>query len=384
MRLPLLARALLCGLAAMALAPRAQAQSAACERYRAELASLDRGGGRSQDAAQRQRSEIARITGYYRSIGCDGGRFLFFGSSPPAECAAIAQRIGAMEANYNRLAAGEFIEVDAVVRRQQLVAAIGQFCREDRDQGLGRLGDPFEERLPPRGEETVQDRGFLDDDPFHRPAFGSGRTVCVNTCDGSFFPLETAFGSERADDMCQARCPGAEARAYAMPHGPSSLDEAVSPRGDRYADLPNAFRFQKKFDASCACRRDGESWAQILQRAESMLDRHGGDVVVTAEKAEELSRPRADRRGPARDGRERKGKVEKGTPPAAKPEAGPAGAAEPGGPSSKPVLGHKDAGRTPAQPHQHQNAARGEARPRVRVVAPGILPVPGQAQPKTP
>jgi hypothetical protein len=101
-------------------------QTAECQRYRAELASLGRSGN-SGGAAQQQRFEIARLSAYYQSVGCDRGQFLFFGSPPPAECGAIAQRIAAMQANYTRLAS----EADAYAsdaRRRQLTAAIQQVC----------------------------------------------------------------------------------------------------------------------------------------------------------------------------------------------------------------------------------------------------------------
>ncbi len=58
----------------------ALAQGAACERYKAELASLNRSGASSRLAeanAQRHRGEIERLAGYYRAIGCDRGSFFF-------------------------------------------------------------------------------------------------------------------------------------------------------------------------------------------------------------------------------------------------------------------------------------------------------------------
>src|SRR4051812_3716955 len=53
----------------------ARAQSAACQRYRAELASLGSGGSRMLGAAHQQRAEIARMSGYYHSSGCSQGGF---------------------------------------------------------------------------------------------------------------------------------------------------------------------------------------------------------------------------------------------------------------------------------------------------------------------
>src|SRR5687768_16940698 len=97
-RLPLRLAVLAAGLAA---GGTALAQTAKCQRYRAELASLGRAMA-SSGAAEQQRVEIGRLQGYFQSIGCGRGQFLFFGGPPP-ECPAIAQRINMMQVNLSRL-----------------------------------------------------------------------------------------------------------------------------------------------------------------------------------------------------------------------------------------------------------------------------------------
>jgi hypothetical protein len=69
------------------------------------------------------------------------------------------------------------------------------------------------------------------------------------------------------------------------------ISQAVSMRGKAYGQLANALKYTTSVDPSCACRKPGQSWAQALARAETMLGRNRGDIVVTAAKAEELSRP---------------------------------------------------------------------------------------------
>jgi hypothetical protein len=258
------------------------AQTAQCQRYRAELASLGRGGG-MEGAAHRQRQEIARLSGYYQSIGCGRGQFLFFGSPPPEECGAIAQRINMMQASYARIASqAESYNSDG--RRRQLTAAIQQACNPQREAALRR--------------EAEERRSRADEDAGPRRS-GGGRLVCVRTCDGSFFPLHNLPQSGRsdADDMCKALCPGAETAAYSMPGGDGEIAEAVSLRGKRYTKLATAFKYQKGFDPSCSCRKEGQSWAEALQKAEKMIERGKGDIIVTAKKAEELSRPKLVRKG---------------------------------------------------------------------------------------
>jgi hypothetical protein len=249
------------------------AQAGVCQRYRAELASLDREGGRSRQMAalsQQQGQEIARLAAYYNSIGCDRGGFLFF--SPPPECSAISQRIRMMQASYGQVANQTDPHANAA-RRRQLVAAIQQAC------------DPEAIRIEqPRAAFDVERAG----------GGGGSKLICVRSCDGSFFPLQNLpDGRAGADEMCQALCPGAEAAAYRVPGGSDvQLERAVSLKGQPYRRLANAFKYQKSFDQGCSCRKPGQSWVEALRKAEQLNGRERGDIFVTAKKADELSRPK--------------------------------------------------------------------------------------------
>lgn len=271
----------------------AWAQSA-CQRYRAELASLGRGGGASQSyaaEAQRQRYEISRLAGYYSSIGCNQEQqFSFFGDGRPPECGAIAARIRSMQASYSAVAGRADADDGASeARRRELRGLVQSACAQE--DALRRQREAEQRRVR---EERVQKVSEDEDDRPRR--VGSGRTVCVRTCDGSFFPLSAEPDRGRENELCQALCPGTEAIAFKMPQGgDAEISQAVSLKGKPYIRLANAFKFQKSFDSSCACKKDGESWAQLLQKAESMIERRPGDLIVTAQKAEELSRPKLAR-----------------------------------------------------------------------------------------
>ena len=114
----------------------------------------------------------------------------------------------------------------------------------------------------------------------------------------------------------------------------------------------------------------------MLQRAENMLEHRNGDVVVTAEKAEELSRARA---------------VKRAAPATPKAEAG-AGTApkraniprEAAAGSSTPGAAPRGTGDQPTADGTLPQVTARAAKPRVRTVAPGVLPVPGQNAPRTP
>jgi hypothetical protein len=78
-----------------------------------------------------------------------------------------------------------------------------------------------------------------------------------------------------------------------MPRGDDGLKSAATIKGSRsYASLANAFKFQKAFVPNCSCKREGQTWAQSLVKAESMMVRHKGDIFVTPMQAEALSRPK--------------------------------------------------------------------------------------------
>lgn len=248
----------------------ASAAAAGCARLRADLAALERSAGGAAGmaaAGAAQRREAGRLTAYYRSIGCDGGGFSFFGAPP--ECGALAQRIRAMDATSAQLAAS----VDTTAgRRRQLRAAIARECRaEEHREAAADKAEAAEK--PPR-------------------ATGGGRLVCVRTCDGYFFPLQNApAGNRGAAEMCRALCPNAETAVFQAPVQ-GDIENAVSDRGKPYTKLANAARYLKTFDKACSCKKEGQSWAEALARAERLIASRPGDIVVTAKLAQELSRPK--------------------------------------------------------------------------------------------
>jgi hypothetical protein len=321
---------------------------------------------------QAQRAEINRLAGYYRSIGCERGPLGFLAGPAPAECGSIAQQIRQLEAGYARLASQAIDPGDIDARRRQLQAAVQQSCSGDQPRGFFESifgpprGQPQPQDIAPRGQPIIADEGQ------GQGAMGGGRLICVKTCDGSFFPLNAPPGGQQsADEMCQALCPGAETTAYAYPGGDEGLNRAASLSGNKpYTSLANAFKFRKSFDESCACKKADESWAVVLRKAESMLDQRKGDMIVTAEKADELSRPKAVQARKAADKKadeEEKAAAESAAaaPTASKESSGI-------GPQSienTTVVGQNE-GAT-----QEVASSNGQKK-KVRVIAPNLIPVP--------
>lgn len=160
-------------------------------------------------------------------------------------------------------------------------------------QPTARLELPFDS-LPRIAPEAAPRREIRKELPRRKEVSGGGTyTVCVRTCDGGFFPV-TYFGARsRADtlqEVCQAQCPNAEVKLYSLPTG-GTIDEAVSSTGEPYSLLPNAHKFEQSYDSSCSCRRAGQSWAEALAAAEARYGHNRRDIMVTAEKSAEMSRP---------------------------------------------------------------------------------------------
>ncbi|UVF18173.1 DUF2865 domain-containing protein [Microvirga terrae] len=364
-------RSLIAVAAFLAAGQAAYAQSAQCQRFQAELASLERSGGSAPTGQmQAQRAEINRLVGYYRNIGCERGPLGFLAGPAPAECGSIAGQIRQLEAGYARLASQAVDQSQIEARRRQLQVAVQQTCSTDQPRGFfeSLFGAPRQQQpqqqIMPEGQPIIADDG--------PPSMGGGRLICVKTCDGSFFPLTTPpGGGQSANEMCQALCPGTETLAYAYPGGDQGLNRAASLSTNQpYTSLANAFKFRKSFDESCACKKSDESWAVVLRKAESMLQQRKGDLIVTAEKAEELSRPKtqaarkaADKK--ADDETKEAAEIAAAAPTASKESAGI-------GPQSietNAVVGQGEGSK------QEVEAGNGQKKT-VRVIAPNVIPVP--------
>jgi Protein of unknown function (DUF2865) len=122
---------------------------------------------------------------------------------------------------------------------------------------------------------------------------GGSYTVCVRTCDGSFFPVSYTSVASRADGLeavCRSLCPNADMALFSFPFG-GTIEQARSSTGEPYANLPNAGKFQQTYDPRCSCRGEGQSWMDALASAEARYGHRAGDILVTAEKSVQMSQP---------------------------------------------------------------------------------------------
>ena len=336
----------------------ALAQNAECARLQQAIAAR-RGSSGASAAAERQRAELGRTRAYANSLGCENHKFLFFGAEPPPQCGEVNAQMSRMEANLAELQAraggggGDLIaRYNAECGRGAPSGPSNVF--EALFGGLAKLGAPPEQQ--PQTDARFEDRGGEQrNGPPGQPgekgpvqAHAGSYAVCVRTCDGSFFPVSYSGAGSRADsleDVCRSLCPNADMALYSFPFG-GVIEEAASPTGEPYANLPNAGKFEKTFDPSCSCRRKGQSWAEALADAEARYGHEKHDILVTPEKSAEMARPIIDPK--AKPALDLKGKpimpgtsVVAGPAAALAPAVGPAGAT-PGAPSldtaTAPVL----------------------------------------------
>ncbi len=328
------------GLALIAGLSGALAQGLECSRLQAQIASMGPGDASAAagfaDAARRQQYELERTENYAQSIGCNARQFLFFGSAPPAQCGDLKAQVQRMHENLAAMQAQERRASDG--GRAELVARFNATCRSEqtapaRSNLVDRLFGAGQTAAPP--QEVVIDP--LDPAASDDPAKGGSKLVCVRTCDGGFFPLAASArrgGSEGMAEMCQALCPNVETKPYSY-YSSGDIDQAVALDGAPYKSLPNALKFRTKFDPTCTCKPAGKNWAQALADAEALLGRSRSDIVVTPEKAEELSRASVSKPPPAK------------TPPGkapAKPEVDPTLAIEAAANAKSLTAGNDSAG----------------------------------------
>ncbi len=274
----------------------AAGESPYCTELRAQIARASAGSaaGRFQAAAAKQRGEYARVAARARALGCDRGQFLFFGAPPSPQCGPINAQLNQLSGS---IAAYDRAVADDGGQRQALAARYEAECRNPQPM-QARLSRPrnfFEELF---GGGPAENPAMMEPDEALESADetprGGPMAICVRQCDGGFFPISYSARSSNLDDlatMCRALCPNAEVTLYTASQW-KGLNSALSIDGEAYSNHPNAHKFEKVYDPACGCKPPGQSWAEALADAERIIaERNAKDQVVTAEQAEQLSRP---------------------------------------------------------------------------------------------
>jgi hypothetical protein len=324
--------------------PPGGARDQVCNRLEAQLSGIDRASGdparveqlrRYEDAIARQQGELDRAVAQSRRLGCESsGFFQLFNPQQSQQCAPLTKQIQDMRNNQAKIqadlqrmqGAGANYERDG--QRRAVLAALAQ----------NDCGPQYRQAAA----QSQQGRGFFDQlfggpgsilAPEQSQDMGSGfRTVCVRTCDGSFFPISFSTSQDRFRDderTCQRMCPAAEVVLFSYRNPGEDISKAVSVNGQPYTALPNAFKFKQEYNSACSCKRAGESWSDALKHLDdrqTVLER--GDIIVTEERAKVMNAPR--------DAKGRPIVAPKGGTPAATPAAADANQAGTDG-AQKPI-----------------------------------------------
>jgi hypothetical protein len=282
----------------------ARAQSAECDQLRAALAqpvSIDAG---AAAGARKARGELDRLDASAHAMGCDNQQFLFFGSPPPPQCAGVKARIAALKSQYDSFAARSSGDSP---QRRALRARYDAACN-----GAPREKNFFETLFGNFGEERHPEDGIVAQpqpggEESGSGAHGGSQAVCVRSCDGGFFPLNFSARSASDSDLtnlCQALCPNTEVKLFTR-NPNADISTALGADGTAYSDLPNALKYTKSFDPSCACKPLNQSWVEALAHAEQVLDEMGGakasDTTVTEQQSKAMAQPAPARPGKAPD-----------------------------------------------------------------------------------
>lgn len=285
-------------------------QNPACQRLEAQLGTFDRGGADAgrvkqlEDQLNKQQADLDRKVVETRRAGCEGGFFLFQGP----QCSALNSQVQSMRDSIDRTqqelsrlqSGGPNPERDA--QRRAILVALSQ-----NDCGPQYRNAVATQPAPARGGlfETLfgaNSGAFTPgaaDGPSTPIPGGTYKTICVRTCDGFYYPISYASNPNKfADDAraCQQSCPAAEVQLYAHRNPGEDINQATNTMTQQpYTALPTAFKYRQAFDNACTCKPQGQTWSQALKGVEDQIE--SGDVVVTPERAKQMSQPRFDAQG---------------------------------------------------------------------------------------
>ena len=285
--------------------PGGAGRNPACTRLEAQLGAIDRGvdPGKSdqvrryEDASAKQQAELYKLLNQSRRAGCQGSGFFSLFSGQPAQCVQINNQIQQMRSNLDQITGTlQQLQGNSAGREGQRRSVIVALAQND-------CGPQYRQAAAP------QQGGFFDtlfgpgnivspEQPAD-PSQGGYKTVCVRTCDGFYFPISYSASPDRfsADQQtCQRLCPSAEVQLFTYRNGSEEISQAVSVNGYPYKDLPTAFSYRKGVNKACSCKRPGQTWNDAM-KATTDDTVEQGDIVVTDERAKQMSQPSVDAQG---------------------------------------------------------------------------------------
>lgn len=135
--------------------------------------------------------------------------------------------------------------------------------------------------------ETVS---FADAGATPNNASASRTAVCVRACDGFYFRIAAKASEAAAQETCERLCPGSETKAFLLPGGATTVNDAVAVGGgETYVQFVARLNPDSAKAKSCACPQTAENLTSTSAFM-SDLTLRPGDTVVTPEGVKVLRR----------------------------------------------------------------------------------------------
>lgn len=238
----------------------AAAQAALCENLRDALTRVRDVTGNTAEvrkyanALARQNMNIRKLRNDLQRYSCSSGSFTVFGGGNAHACQQLTASLDEMEENRRALTA----------QREALQGTVSSGTRERRrimaalrDNGCDGTVQEASLVTPAPASET--DSEFFTRIPSPGDS-GQLRTMCVRTCDGSFFPISSNASTAdfaRDEAACNRMCPGTQTRLYYHSlTGAESADMVSATTGEPYRALPTAFAYRTRLPGEkpvCGC-----------------------------------------------------------------------------------------------------------------------------------
>ena len=236
---------------------------------------------RYANALARQNIVIRKIRNDLRSYGCSSGSVIVYGSPNAGLCAEIGDALVDAEAERDAIIRDRDDAMAAArdnggdVRRQRILAALDANGCSTVPQTETQLPPPSPDvtRYPDAFRQPDNQPGQAGLSPYPNAAAEGGlRTLCVRTCDGSFFPIASnasPLDFRAQAEQCQKMCPGTETELYFHSMTDQETADMVSAEtGKPYKDLPTAFAYRNASAKAPGCACNIAAYHDEMQKQE--------------------------------------------------------------------------------------------------------------------
>lgn len=254
------------------------------------------------NALARQNIAIRRIRNDMRSYGCSSDNIVTYGNPNAGICAEIGDAL--LDAEWER---------DAIIRDRDEAMA----TQRDNDPGIRRErilaaldanGCTTASAEPPPVTErdvTIYGTAPRPQNPglpsYPDPSQQAGlRTLCVKTCDGSFFPI--ASNASPLDfrglaEQCRNMCPGTQTELYFHSMTDQETSDMVSAEtGKPYKELPTAFAYRNASARQEGCSCNMAAYQEEMKSREAAVtpqaeQPYSSITTITSPPADKITKP---------------------------------------------------------------------------------------------